>query len=172
MSTAYCSTQNIYDQFPRFVPNQPNSVQDSTVQDWINEAGAHIYAMFLARGITIPQNGLTPQQAAILSMLNRESGTKDLAQVLRYSTAAAGNDNFGAQSDAPKTPLPATRFRDGRFSEVMRGTYDRLFAPTTARTVSITPTIQGSIAGGDTDPSLATAASEGLNVHFTIRQPF
>ena len=172
MSTAYCTTGDIVAQFPAFVPDQPNNIASSTIQAWINEAGAHIYALFLSRGITIPQNGLTPQQSAILSMLNRESGTRDLANSLRYSTAAQDMSQFGADPNTPKARLPASRFNDGRFSPIMTGIYDRLFAPTTARTLSITPTIQGSIAGGDQDPSLTTPASEGLNALFSIRYPF
>jgi hypothetical protein len=168
---AYCTVQNVTAQFPGFVPDQANNTSTATIQDWIDEAGAFIYALFLARGITVGATTLTLQQTAILKMLNRESGTRDLANVLRYSTAAQDMSEFGADPNTPKTMLPAGRFRDGRFSSIMAGQFDRLFMPTTARTVSISPTIQGSVAGGDTQRGL-TPEAEGLNMMFGVNTPY
>ena len=168
-STSYCTTQDVYNQFPVFVPNQTGNVSDSVVQYWIDDAGAYIYALFLSRGINLTSiqatTGLTPVQLYILRMLNRESGTKDLAAVIRYSNTSADMGAFGAQQDQPKTSLVANRFRDGRFSEILRGSFDKVFLPNIARTTSISPTIPGSISGGDTEPGL-TAQQEGLNSFF------
>lgn len=174
---SYCTVDEVCSQFPRFVRAQANSISDATIQTWLDDAAAYIYSQFLSRKIDLANlppctAAQTQIQTYILRSLNRESGTKDLAAILRYTTAAANTSEFsGAQEDAPKTPLTASRFRDGRFSEIMRGSYDQIFAPGIARTVSITPTIQGSIAGGDTDPT-QTPETEGLNALFGLRQEY
>lgn len=175
---SYCTVDDVCSQFPRFVRAQPNSPSDAAIQTWLDDAAAYIYAQFISRKIDLaalpPATPAQQQiQTYILRSLNRESGTRDLAAVLRYSTAAADVSEYSAaQEQAPKTPLTASRFRDGRFSEIMRGSYDQIFMPGIARTVSVTPTIQGSIAGGDTDPSLTTPEAEGLNALFSLRQEF
>ena len=175
---SFCTVDDVCGQFPRFARNQDGSVSDVTIQTWLDDAAAFIYAQFFTRKINLvalspTTPAITQMQQYILRSLNRDSGTKDLAAVLRYSTAASDvSELTTAQEQAPKSPLTASRFRDGRFSEIMRGTFDQLFAPGVARTISITPTIQGSIAGGDTDPSLTTPQSEGLNAKFSKGMPF
>ena len=176
---SYCTVDDVCSQFPRFVRAQPNSIADATIQTWLDDAAAYIYAQFFSRKIdlaNLPPGATTAQQqiqAYILRSMNRDSGVKDLAAILKYSTNAVEIEQYGApQEQGPKTPLAASRFRDGRFSEIMRGSYDQIFMPGIARTVSVTPTIQGSIAGGDTDPSLTTPESEGLNALFSLRQEF
>lgn len=179
-STAYCVVGDITEQFPRFTAGQTGNVPNQSIQDWIDDAGAEIYALFIARNIDLNRFGspigpgsVTPstQQINILRKLNRESGTKDLAAVLRYNTTAQNMGAFGASSNDPRSPLTASRFRDGRFDAITAGTYDALFN-VSARHISTSPTIPGSIAGGDQQQGYDPVAAGALNAAFTKEMDF
>lgn len=147
--------------------NQAGSIQDSTIQAWLDDAKAEIRARFLRRGID-PDTGLTAgtDQANILRKLNLESGIRDLAHVLEYSWAKSNLDDFG---NGIRSPLGAKRFSDGRFDSITKGEYDVLFVGPTGGPVKhldIEPELQGVIAGGDQDPNM-TAQNSGYDIFFS-----
>jgi hypothetical protein len=171
LAGSFCTPDDVCQQFPVFKRNQPNSVQDAAVQNWLDDATAYIYSLFLARNINLTAFTLTTMQLIILRKLARESGTRDLAAVLRYTTAKIDMGAFGASQNDPRSPLTASRFRDGRFDEITCGMYDALFSPATARHISITPGIKGSVAGGD-QPADQTAQSSGMSNAFSKQQVY
>jgi len=179
---SYATPDDVCSAFPRFQRNTPGQPQDTDIQGWLDDAKAYIRALFLKRGIdpdgaypvadpiAAPPGPNTDQQN-ILRKLNRESGIKDLASVLRYNSSAVDMGAFGASQEAPRSPMTASRFRDGRFDEITLGIYDVLFFPQIAKHTLVGATIPGSIAGGDQYPEL-TPEQRGLNCAFWKGETF
>ena len=46
---SYCTVDDVCTAFPRFVRNAANSIQDTQIQDWIDDRKARIRGAFLAR---------------------------------------------------------------------------------------------------------------------------
>ena len=158
---SYCTVDDVCTAFPRFVRNAPNSIQDTQIQDWIDDRKARIRSAFFARNIDPDAMTLSPDQASFLRALNRDGAIADLGDALQgnialqpgeYSLAAARRKSFELQ-----------------IKEIKEGLYDKIFAPVIAKTVEIEPTL-GGIAGGETDRS--TALDRGEDKAFSKNQRF
>lgn len=165
---SYCTPSDVRGAFPSVQPNQPDSIQDTTIQTWLDDAKAEIRARFLRRGID-PDVNITSgsDQANILRKLNLESGIRDLAHVLEYTWAKGNMEGFG--DGTIRSPLGAKRFSDGRFDSITKGEYDALFLAATSTPVQHLdpePALQGVIAGGDQDPTIS-GASQGQDIYFS-----
>ena len=160
ISMSYCTVDDVCTAFPRFVRNTANSIQDTQIQDWIDDRKAPIRSALYARGIDPDAMALTPDQANFLRALNRDGAIADLADALQGNVSLqAGEDAHAAQ-------------RRGSFerqvAEIKQGLYDKFFSQL-ARTVEIEPTFGGT-AGGETDRS--TARDRGENKAFSKDQVF
>ena len=156
----YCTVDDVCTAFPRFVRNAANSIQDSQIQDWIDDRKARIRAALYARGIDPDALTLTPDQSNFLRALNRDGAIADLGDALEgnvslqpgeYSLAGARRKSFEAE-----------------IKEIKDGLYDKFFS-VLARTVEIEPTF-GGIAGGETDKE--TARDRDENKAFSKDQKF
>jgi hypothetical protein len=156
----YCTVDDVCTAFPRFVRNVANSIQDSQIQDWIDDRKARIRSSLYARGIDPDALTLTPDQANFLRALNRDGATADLGDALQgnvtlqpgeYSLAGERRKSFELQ-----------------IKEIKQGLYDKFFSAI-ARTVEIEPTFGGT-AGGETDRS--TAMDRDENKAFSKDQTF
>jgi hypothetical protein len=157
---SYCTVDDVCTAFPRFVRNAPNSIQDTQIQDWIDDRKARIRAAFFARKIDPDAMTLTSDEANFLRALNRDGAIADLGDALQgnialqpgeYSLAGARRKSFELQIE-----------------EIKQGLYDKAFSAL-ARTVEIEPLL-GGIAGGETDRS--TAQDRGEDKAFSKNQVF
>jgi hypothetical protein len=157
---AYCTVDDVCAAFPRFVRNAANSIQDTQIQDWIDDRKSRIRAAFFARKIDPDAMTLTSDQANFLRALNRDGAIADLGNALQgnialqpgeYSLAGARRKSFELQ-----------------IQEIKEGLYDKLFSAI-ARSVEIAPLL-GGIAGGETDRS--TAVDRGENKVFSKDEVF
>ena len=157
---SYCTVDDVCTAFPRFARNAPNSIQDTHIQDWIDDRKSRIRSALYARATDPDAMQLTPDQANFLRALNRDGAVADLGDALEgnvslqpgeYSQAAARRASFERQ-----------------ISEIKQGLYDKFFSPL-AKTVEIEPTLGGT-AGGETDRS--TAFERGENKAFSKDQTF
>jgi hypothetical protein len=157
---AYCTVDDVCTAFPRFVRNAPNSIQDTQIQDWIDDRKSRIRSAFYARNIDPDAMTLTTDQASFLRALNRDGAIADLGDALQgnislqpgeYSLASARRKSFELQ-----------------IKEIKEGLYDKIFSAI-ARTVEIEPLL-GGIAGGETDHS--TAQDRGEDKAFSKNEIF
>jgi hypothetical protein len=156
----YCTVDDVCTAFPRFVRNTAGSIQDTQIQDWIDDRKARIRGAFLARLIDPDAMTLTADEASFLRALNRDGAIADLGDALQgnvslqpseYSLAGSHRQSFERQ-----------------IKEIKEGLYDALFSPE-ARHVEIEPLL-GGIAGGETDWS--TALDRGEDKAFSKDQTF
>jgi len=157
---SYCTVDDVCTAFPRFVRNAANSIQDTQIQDWIDDRKARIHSALYARGIDPDAMALTPDQANFLRALNRDGSIADLADALQ------GNVSLQAGEDAHAAERRKSFER--QVAEIKQGLYDKFFSQL-ARTVEIEPTLGGT-AGGETDRS--TARDRGENKAFSKDQAF
>jgi hypothetical protein len=157
---SYCTVDDVCTAFPRFVRNAPNSIQDTQIQDWIDDRKSRIRSAFFARNIDPDAMTLTTDQANFLRALNRDGAMADLGDALQgnialqpgeYSLAGARRKSFELQ-----------------IKEIKEGLYDKIFSAL-ARTVEIEPLL-GGIAGGETDRS--TAFDRGEDKAFSKNETF
>ena len=157
---SYCTVDDVCAAFPRFARNAANSIQDTQIQDWIDDRKSRIRAAFFARKIDPDAMTLTSDQANFLRALNRDGAIADLGNALQgnialqpgeYSLAGARRKSFELQ-----------------IQEIKEGLYDKLFS-TLARSVEIAPLL-GGIAGGETDRS--TAFDRGEDKAFSKNEVF
>ncbi len=147
---SYCTVDDVCTAFPRFVRNAANSIQDTQIQDWIDDRKARIRSALYARGIDPDAMALTPDQANFLRALNRDGAIADLADALQGNVSLqAGEDAHAAQR---------RQSFERQVAEIKQGLYDKFFSQL-ARTVEIEPTFGGT-AGGETDRSTARDRSE------------
>jgi hypothetical protein len=157
---SYCTVDDVCTAFPRFVRNAANSIQDTQIQDWIDDRKARIRSALYARGIDPDSMALTPDQANFLRALNRDGAIADLADALQ------GNVSLQAGEDAHASERRNSFER--QVAEIKQGLYDKFFS-LLARTVEIEPTLGGT-AGGETDRS--TGQDRGENKVFSKDQVF
>ena len=93
---SYCTVDDVCTAFPRFVRNAANSIQDTQIQDWIDDRKARIRSALYARAIDPDAMALTPDQANFLRALNRDGAIADLADALQ------GNVSLQAGEDVPR----------------------------------------------------------------------
>jgi hypothetical protein len=157
---SYCTVDDVCAAFPRFARNAANSIQDTQIQDWIDDRKSRIRSAFFARKIDPDAMTLTSDQANFLRALNRDGAIADLGNALQgnialqpgeYSLAGARRKSFELQ-----------------IQEIKEGLYDKLFS-TLARSVEIAPLL-GGIAGGETDRS--TAFDRGEDKAFSKNEVF
>ncbi len=157
---SYCTVDDVCTAFPRFARNAANSIQDTQIQDWIDDRKARIRGAFLARLIDPDTLALTADAANFLRALNRDGAIADLGDALQgdvtlqpgeYSLAGAHRQSFERQ-----------------INEIKQGLYDALFSGL-ARHVEIEPLLGGT-AGGETDRS--TAFDRGEDKAFSKNQVF
>lgn len=157
---SYCTVDDVCTAFPRFVRNAPNSIQDTQIQDWIDDRKARIRSALYARGIDPDAMELTPDQANFLRALNRDGAMADLGDALQ------GNVSLQAGEDA--NAAERRKSFERQVAEIKQGLYDKFFS-LIARTVEIEPTL-GGVAGGETDRS--TAFDRDENKAFSKDQIF
>ncbi|MGB9487667.1 MAG: hypothetical protein WCD04_16335 [Terriglobia bacterium] len=157
---SYCTVDDVCTAFPRFVRNAANSIQDTQIQDWIDDRKARIRSAFLARLIDPDTLALTVDAGNFLRALNRDGAIADLGDALQgdvtlqpgeYSLAGSHRQSFERQ-----------------INEIKEGLYDALFSGL-ARHVEIEPLLGGT-AGGETDRS--TASDRGEDKAFSKNQVF
>ena len=157
---AYCTVDDVCTAFPRFVRNAAGSIQDTQIQDWIDDRKARVRSALYARAIDPDAMDLTPDQANFLRALNRDGAIADLGDALEgnvslqpgeYSQAAERRKSFERQ-----------------IAEIKQGLYDKFFS-LLAKTVEIEPTLGGT-AGGETDRS--NAFDRGEDKAFSKNQTF
>ena len=157
---SYCTVDDVCTAFPRFVRNAPNSIQDTQIQDWIDDRKARIRSALYARAIDPDAMALTPDQANFLRALNRDGAIADLGDALQGNVSLQA----GEESHAGERRKSFER----QISEIKQGLYDKFFS-LLAKTVEIQPTLGGT-AGGETDRS--TAFDRGENKAFSKDQVF
>jgi len=157
---SYCTVDDVCTAFPRFVRNAPNSVQDTQIQDWIDDRKARIRAALYARALDPDAMQLTSDQANFLRALNRDGAIADLGDALE------GNVSLQPAEFSQAAERRASFER--QIAEIKQGLYDKFFSPL-AKTVEIEPTLGGT-AGGETDRS--TARDRGENKAFSKDQTF
>jgi len=157
---SYCTVDDVCTAFPRFVRNAPNSIQDTQIQDWIDDRKARIRSALYARGIDPDSLALTADQANFLRALNRDGAIADLGDALEGNVSLQA----GEQAHAAQRRNSFER----QIAEIKQGLYDKFFSAL-ARTVEIEPTLGGT-AGGETDRSTAWDRDE--NKAFSKDQVF
>jgi hypothetical protein len=158
---AYCTVDDVCTAFPRFVRNAAGSIQDTQIQDWIDDRKARIRSALYARAIDPDAMQLTPDQANFLRALNRDGAIADLGDALQ-GTVSLQPGEYSLASERRKS-------FERQIAEIKQGLYDKFFAPIIAKTVEIEPTF-GGIGGGETDHS--TAFDRGENKAFSKNQTF
>ncbi len=147
---SYCTVDDVCTAFPRFVRNAPNSIQDTQIQDWIDDRKARIRSSLVARGIDPDAMPLTPDQANFLRALNRDGAVADIGDALQGSVSLqAGEGSHAAER---------RKSFERQIVEIKQGLYDKFFS-LAARTIEIEPTLGGT-AGGETDRSTACDRNE------------
>ena len=157
---SYCTVDDVCTAFPRLVRNAPNSIQDTQIQDWIDDRKARIRSALYARGIDPDALALTADQANFLRALNRDGAIADLGDALEGNVSLQA----GEQAHASQRRQSFER----QIAEIKQGLYDKFFSAL-ARTVEIEPTLGGT-AGGETDRSTAWDRDE--NKAFSKDQVF
>jgi len=157
---SYCTVDDVCTAFPRFVRNAANSIQDTQIQDWIDDRKARIRSALYARGIDPDAMALTTDQANFLRALNRDGAIADVADALQ------GNVSLQAGEESEATQR--RKSYEIQIAEIKQGLYDKSVSQL-ARTVEIEPT-RGATAGGETDRS--TAPERGENKSFSKDQVF
>ena len=157
---SYCTVDDVCTAFPRFVRNAAGSIQDTQIQNWIDDRKARIRGALLARLIDPDAMELTTDQGNFLRALNRDGAIADLGDALQgnlvlqpgeYSLAGERRKSFERQ-----------------LAEIKQGLFDALFSGV-ARHVEIEPLL-GGVAGGETDRS--TAFDRGEDKAFSKNQVF
>jgi len=157
---SYCTVDDVCTAFPRFVRNAANSIQDTQIQDWLDDRKARIRSALYARGIDPDAMTLTTDQANFLRALNRDGGVADLVDALQGNVSLEAGEESEATARRKSFEL--------QIAEIKQGLYDKFFSQL-ARTVEIEPTLGGT-AGGETDRSTAQDRSE--NKSFSKDQVF
>ena len=157
---SYCTVDDVCSAFPRFVRNAPNSVQDTQIQDWIDDRKARIRAALYARALDPDAMQLTSDQANFLRALNRDGAIADLGDALQGNVSLQPGEHSLAGSRRQSF--------ERQIKEIKDGLYDKIFAAI-ARTVEIEPLL-GGVAGGETDRS--TAFDRGEDKAFSKNQAF
>jgi|SRR5208337_1611514 len=157
---SYCTVDDVCTAFPRFVRNSAGSIQDTQIQDWIDDRKARVRSALYARAIDPDEMELTPDQANFLRALNRDGAVADLGDALQGNVALQpGEYSQGAER---------RKSFERQIAEIKQGLYDKFFSQL-ARTVEIEPTLGGT-AGGETDRS--TASDRGEDKAFSKNQVF
>ena len=103
---SYCTVDDVCTAFPRFVRNAANSIQDTQIQDWIDDRKARIRGAFLARLVDPDTLALTVDAGNFLRALNRDGAIADLGDALQgdvtlqpgeYSLAGSHRQSFERQ---------------------------------------------------------------------------
>ena len=81
---SYCTIDDVCSEFPSFQRNLTGDIQDTQIQDWIDDAAAQIAAALVQRGFDpdAPPTPLTTRQSNLLRSLNRSAGVAKLGSVL------------------------------------------------------------------------------------------
>src|SRR5690242_10920067 len=81
---SYCPVDDVCSEFPSFQRNAAGDIQDSQIQDWIDDAAAQIAAALVQRGFDpdAPPQPLTTRQTNLLRSMNRAAGVAKLGSVL------------------------------------------------------------------------------------------
>lgn len=156
----YCTVDDICTAFPRFARNAPDSIQDSQIQDWIDDHKSRIRAALYARGIDPDVLQLTADQANFLRALNRDGAIADLGDALQ--------GNVSLQPGEYSLAGERRKSFERQIEEIKRGSFDKFFSAL-ARTAEIEPSL-GGIAGGETDRETARERDE--NKSFSKDQLF
>jgi hypothetical protein len=157
---SYCTVDDVCTAFPRFVRNSSGSIQDSDIQDWLNNWKARIRGAFQSRQIDPDTLRLNADQAAFLRALNLEAGMAELGSALE--------GNVTLQPGEYSLPASRRRSCERQIEEIKKGLYDAMFSQL-ARHVEIEP-LFGGTAGGETDRE--TAQDRGENKAFSKNQNF
>ena len=157
---SYCTVDDVCTAFPRFVRNSAGSIQDTQIQDWIDDRKARVRSALYARAIDPDAMELTPDQANFLRALNRDGAIADLGDALQGSVSLQP----GEYSQAAERRKSFER----QIAEIKQGLYDKFFS-LLAKTVEIEPTLGGT-GGGETDRS--TAFDRGEDKAFSKNQVF
>jgi hypothetical protein len=143
-----------YPGFQRGVQNQ--NPADAQIQAWIDNHGARITALAVARGYDLTSLSTSnPQAYAVLALINESGAAADLGDAL---FSLLGPD---ASPQGWASPNGLRKSFESMLAELGRGTYDKLFIPT-ARTGDAFPSFGGT-AGQETDP---TDPEEDSNLAF------
>ena len=95
---SYCTVDDVCTAFHASCEMRANSIQDTQIQDWIDDRKARIRSALYARGIDPDAMALTPDQANFLRALNRDGAIADLADALQGNVSLqAGEDAHAAQ---------------------------------------------------------------------------
>lgn len=157
---SYCTVDDVCTAFPRFVRNVAGSIQDTQIQDWIDDRKARIRSALYARAIDPDAMTLTADQANILRALNRDGAIADLGDALQGNVSLQPGE-YSLASEHRKS-------FERQIAEIKQGLYDKFFS-LLAKTVEIEPTLGGT-AGGETDRS--TAFDRGENKAFSKNEVF
>lgn len=156
----YCTVDDVCTAFPQFVRDAPNSIQDSQIQDWIDDHKSRIRAAFYARGIDPDALQLTADQVNFLRALNRDGAIADLGDALQGSVSLQPGE-YSLAGERRKS-------FERRIEEIEQGFFDKFFSAL-ARTAEIEPSL-GGIAGGETGRQ--RASERGENKSFSKDQLF
>jgi hypothetical protein len=149
-----------YPGFQRGVAGQNPS--DAQIQAWIDNQGARLTALAVARGYSL--DGLSssnPQAYALLALINELGAAADLGDAL-FSL-------LGAEASAQgwASPNAFRRSMENMLAELQRGDYDKVFVAS-ARTGDTAPAFGGT-AGQETD---AADSEDDANVLFRKNDVF
>lgn len=142
----YCTADDVCSAFPSFQRNIAGDIQDSEIDDWIDEAAAQIAAALVQRGFDpdSPPTALTTRQNNLLKLWNKA------AVVARMAAAQA--ERSGAASKFPDPDQVMQNITDS----IMKRNFDGIFGIASQF---------GGFAGGEI-PDTETLDDEGLSNFF------
>jgi hypothetical protein len=156
----YCTVDDVTSAFPQFKRNAPGSIQDPTIQGWIEDHASRIDAALAARGVEGTLTGVG--QVAFLKGLNRSCAIADLGVALQETATLQPGESSLADHHCKRC--------DDALEAILAGHYDKLLLPETAVTANVGRGVDG-IAGAETDPD-STPRSRGENRAFGKNQVF
>jgi hypothetical protein len=119
----YCTVDEVTTAFPQFTRNAQGSIQDATIQSWIDDAASRIDAALAARGVH-RELLVGQEQVDFLRSTNRSAGICDLALALQETSTLQPGESALAD-------LHCKRFED-TLKAILDGKYDNLLRPVDA----------------------------------------
>jgi|SRR5690242_20194865 len=147
---AYCTVDDVCSEFPSFQRNAAGDIQDSQIQDWLDDAAAQIAAALVQRGFDpdAPPAALTTRQSNLLRSMNRSAGVAKLGSVLAARQTL--------QTGEPAIVTTRSQSLEKILDAIRNRAFDGIFGVASQF---------GGIAGGEV-PDTETLYGEGLSNFF------
>jgi len=136
----YCTPDDVCAAFPGFVRNAAGSIQDTQIQDWIDQHAARVDAALLQRGFDPqkpPSSGLVARQLNWLTALNADAAIGELGRALE--------GNITLQPGEVSLVSGRRKNYETVLEDIRKGRYDAFFG--------LQSRLWGSTGGAETDKS-------------------